>query len=273
MTDVRDEAGFDAVNRPVWEATAGKHLIDGWSDPGEMAALLSVSSAVRGQPILDLGVGAGRTVPLLRLLSDDYTAIDYTPEMVDLCRNKHPRVDVRVGDARDLSEFDDRSQGFVMFSLNGLDALDHQDRQLVLAEISRVLRPGGIVMFSTLNKDGPLFGCNPSNAPGITWVPGSLLPVDPSDDSSSPEGRLARAIVNWRRLRIVAVDADGWGLAVFAAFEFSLLAHFATVPAQVAELRSHGFEVLSIFPCDKREPIPVDEPTDTLYFHVTATRI
>ena len=39
---------------------------------------------------------------------------------------------------------------------------------------------------STLNKDGPLFGAHPGNAPGITWQVGSLLPAATStaDDAA-----------------------------------------------------------------------------------------
>ena len=45
-----------------------------------------------------------------------------------------------------------------MFSNNGIDAVDHEGRERILAEARRVLEPGGTFYYSTLNKDGPLFG-------------------------------------------------------------------------------------------------------------------
>ena len=50
---------------------------------------------VRGQPILDLGVGGGRTVPLLRAVSSDYVAVDYTPAMGEACRRRPCGDDLR----------------------------------------------------------------------------------------------------------------------------------------------------------------------------------
>ena len=74
------------------------------------------------------------------------------------------------------------SRGFVLFSFNGIDVLDHDGRQLVLSSVHRVLRPGGTFVFATLNKDHPMFGSNPGSAPEITWVPGSLLPAAPKPE-------------------------------------------------------------------------------------------
>jgi hypothetical protein len=44
----------------------------GFLDLGEQVVLEIVANDVRGKPLLDLGVGRGRTVPLLHLLYEDY---------------------------------------------------------------------------------------------------------------------------------------------------------------------------------------------------------
>src|SRR5579884_2795938 len=221
------DLSVDAVNQATWARFADDFAVEGWSDPGELAALLLVADAVRGAPILDLGVGGGRTYPLLRLLSSDYVGIDYSPPMVELCRRRHPDADVRLGDARDLSDIPDESCGLVVYSSNGIDAVDHDDRQRVIRAVCRVLRPGGMFLFSTLNKEGPLFDARPGSAPDTPWLPGSLLPrpepvaTDGSgDDAAGEDASWLRAVRNWRRLRSMIVDSDDWGLAPFAPHEY-----------------------------------------------------
>ena len=137
----------DATNQRSWAAQGPlQHLasLQGFTDEGERAAYWRIADEVRNKRILDLGVGPGRTVTLLRSLTEDYAAIDYLPAMVEVARKKHPFVDVRVGDARDLSRFADGSFALVVFSYSGIDAVDHEDRRRVLQEAHRVLMPNGI---------------------------------------------------------------------------------------------------------------------------------
>src|SRR4029077_6207672 len=126
----------------------------GWTDPGEQAALQSVRADASNQPILDLGVGPGRTVSLLREISTDYVGLDYTSELVLACRQRYPEVRILHGDARDLSQFSDGSFQLVVFSFNGIDAVNAEDRLTILREARRVLRPGGALLFSTHNRNG-----------------------------------------------------------------------------------------------------------------------
>ena len=264
------------MNRPVWGTVADAFAIEGWADPGELGALGAVADEARGRPVLDLGVGGGRTVALLRLLTADYLGVDYSQEMVDLCRARHPGIAVVLGDARDLSMVADGSKALVVFSANGIDAVDHDDRQLVLSEVRRVLEPGGRFVFSTLNKDHALYGSHPGSAEPISWVPGSLLPaaqqgatagITAGDDES-----WVRALRNWRRLKDAGVDAGTWGMAPFAAHEFGLLAHFTTLPGALAELDRHGLDVEDVFACDSPRRQHPDEPVTAMYMHLVARR-
>src|SRR6266567_2196534 len=43
-----------------------------------------------GAAVLDLGVGEGRTTPYLLARAGRYLGVDYSPEMVRLCREKFP---------------------------------------------------------------------------------------------------------------------------------------------------------------------------------------
>jgi ubiquinone/menaquinone biosynthesis C-methylase UbiE len=121
--------------------------------PYEEVALSSISDEIRGQPILDLGVGGGRTVQALRNISEDYLGLDYTEDMVSSCRENYPEAEFVHADARDLSRYEDGSFALIVFSSEGLCMVGHEDRLKILTEIQRLLRPDGIAMFSTYNKD------------------------------------------------------------------------------------------------------------------------
>jgi SAM-dependent methyltransferase len=276
MSSGENSSRVDEVNRSAWVEVANEYAIEGWSDPGELGALTYVADRVRGVPVLDLGVGGGRTAALLRLLSGDYLGIDYMPEFVELARSRHPGVRFEAGDARDLKDIADNSKGFVAFSLNGIDAVDHDDRQLVLASVHRVLQPGGAFWFSTLNKDNEMFGSNPGNAPERSWVEGSLLPASPTpppvEGEEAPQNDMwLVAIKNWRRLRKEVRDEGDWGVAPFAAHQYGFLSHYTTLAGEVAELDRHGFDVDAVFSCDSTQPHPKGEPLTGMWMHLIAT--
>jgi ubiquinone/menaquinone biosynthesis C-methylase UbiE len=106
--------------------------------------------------ILDIGVGAGRTTATIAPLVREYVGVDFSPAMVEACRTKfagqlrNSRFD--EADARHLDAYADASFDIVLFSFNGLDSIDYPDRMRALAEVRRVLRPGGYFWFSTHNK-------------------------------------------------------------------------------------------------------------------------
>lgn len=124
--------------------------------PPEVSALYNVPD-IKNQPILDIGVGAGRTTPALLKISEDYLGVDYVPEMVSQCQKKFPAVCFDQADARDLSQFTDESFYTVFFSMNGLCMVDHEGRIAILKEIFRLLKPGGAFLFSTYNRDSSLY--------------------------------------------------------------------------------------------------------------------
>lgn len=119
---------------------------------GEKAALERVADSIAGRRVLDIGVGAGRTTPyLLNLRPEQYVGVDYAENMVLQCRERFPHTDFRVADARSMPEFGTGSFDFVLFSWSGIDCVDHEGRLRVLAEVHRLLAPGGVFVFSSAN--------------------------------------------------------------------------------------------------------------------------
>lgn len=177
-----------------------------------------------GARILDLGVGTGRTTPWLVARGTSYVGIDYAPAMVEAALDLHPGVDLRVGDAADLSAFGDGAFDAVVFSYNGIDYLDDDARARCLDEIHRVLVPGGTYVFSTHN-------------------PRALLV--PSKDTGAPRPKrlAAGAVMTGRRLvkrlpHPVFRRGHGW---VLDHVRGGLRTHMATPEHVERELVAHGF--------------------------------
>jgi SAM-dependent methyltransferase len=121
----------------------------------EIAALDSVATSMLGVPILDIGVGGGRTAPMLSKLSGDYLGIDYSQEMVSACQRRFPGLKFDWMDARKMDRITTASVGLAVFSCNGISMVGHDDRLAILREVVRVLRPGGKFVFTTYNRNSP----------------------------------------------------------------------------------------------------------------------
>ncbi|MFZ1010443.1 MAG: class I SAM-dependent methyltransferase, partial [Candidatus Sulfotelmatobacter sp.] len=105
-----------------------------------------------GADILDLGVGGGRLTPHLSSIAGRYVGADYAAEMVAACRKKFPQLEFAVANAADLSCFASASFDAVVMAFNAFDyVLPDEARVCALREIRRVLRFGGVFIFSSHN--------------------------------------------------------------------------------------------------------------------------
>src|SRR5262249_9615498 len=95
---------------------------------------------------LDLGSGEGYGAGLLAQTASAVTGLDIDERTVEHARANYPGVDFRVGSAADLSAFaDDALEAVVAFEM-----IEHvAEQEQVLAEIARVLAPGGLLVMST----------------------------------------------------------------------------------------------------------------------------
>lgn len=253
--------------RSLVEKYQGMH---GWIDEGERVVINSIADEVRCQGILDLGVGAGRTAWLLRLLTADYVALDWSPEMVSACRSLYPGIDVRRGDARDLSEFPAARFKLVLFSYNGIDNLGHEDRMRVLDAVERVLQPDGLFVYSTLSKLGSAYMERPLLAakrrdgePAVKFASRRLYGLL----SRGTEYR--RALKLWQRAKASAQDNGEWAVAPLAAINFEM-AHFTTMTGEMKALTERGFQVVRVI-ADNGRSLAGDASGCT-WFHVIARK-
>jgi SAM-dependent methyltransferase len=137
---------------------------------------------------------------------------------------------------RKMEAFGAASFDFVLASNNVLDAVGHEDRLCTLREIHRLLRPAGVLMFSSHNRDNdrlvrwpkPEFSRNP-----ITQM---QLAV-----------HWGRALLNHARLRHLQTFTDEYAIINDEAHDSALLHYYIGPDAQRLQLQEQGFELLDIF--------------------------
>ncbi|SRR6266496_3961375 len=193
---------------------------------------------IKNKKLLDIGIGGGRTTKHLLEISKDYTGVDYTPRFVEIVKRKHPEATVFCADARDLPVFDEVFD-FVLFSLNGLDYIDHDDRLKALREIYRVLRPDGFYVFSTHNRDYKGFMKLP-------W----------QEDTSFSLGQLKSclySLAHWPRhlmMRKHEVFTNEYAIVNDSAHGFSLFTYYIGTSEQIKQLERAGFVQIEAYDMD-----------------------
>lgn len=142
-----------------------------------LAALRRTVAA--GEPVLDLGCAFGYGT---RLLARHYRTdgLDASAGYIGRARRAVPEARFTVGDAARLPYADGAFAGVVL-----LDVLEHVgDERAVIAEVARVLRPGGTLVLSvphsgvlrwadSLNVYAWLSGEDALAPPGTPWRPGA----------------------------------------------------------------------------------------------------
>lgn len=125
-----------------------KKYPEGWfyNEMLEMPSVLELLGNVKGKKILDLGCGTGIYTKILTKKGALVKGFDISPEMIKIAKRENPQLDLKVGSAYDIpfgEKFDIVISSLVVHYLKDWDKL--------FAEVSRVLKTGGIFIFSTGN--------------------------------------------------------------------------------------------------------------------------
>jgi malonyl-CoA O-methyltransferase len=118
----------------------------------EQATVLALLPDVRGQTVLDAGCGSGRYLRELQDRGATMIGMDLSLPMLE--RAKETTARIARADIRALP-LDAMSLDLVVC---GLALGDVPDIELALAEIARVLRPGGRVIYSVVHPTGEAAG-------------------------------------------------------------------------------------------------------------------
>lgn len=227
--------------------------------PAEAVIFEDVRDMVPTGPVLDIGVGTGRTTPALRKLGRGYIGIDYSPEMIRRARARCPDDDFHVMDARDLSAFPNDGFALVCFSFNGIDYVSHDDRLRILTEIRRTLMPGGFFVFSSHNRDFRFLE-ESLRVPAIecTWHPAKLA--------------YRLALHAWSRFNALRLGRfelrkEDYAILNDCALNHRLMTYYISPRKQRKQLATVGFEDIQSYDIAGRSVPPDADETQSYMVH------
>jgi len=217
----------------------------------EAIALLRHQPAFAEKDILDIGVGTGRTSLYLAPLARRYLATDYSPVMVRHMHRAMPDIQVLQADMCHMPELADASFDFVLASNCVFDASGHRERLETLREIHRVLRPGGLLMFSTHNRNWVHALRGPRLRRSRNPVTQALLGL-----------HWMRGVAHHARLRRMQVFTDEYAILNDGAHDFRLMHYNIDPDRQRQQLEAQGFATLEVLDENGRARSPGDHAPD-----------
>jgi 2-polyprenyl-6-hydroxyphenyl methylase/3-demethylubiquinone-9 3-methyltransferase len=203
-----DNEVYDRLGAGWWDEDNPLNLLHGSCTPGRMAYFRDVLGrrGAAGGRALDIGCGAGFITEELAALGCTATGIDPSSVAVETARahaaNRGLAIEYLVGAGEELP-FPDAAFDLVTCC----DVLEHvRDLDRVIAETARVLRPGGVYLFDTINR---------------TWQ-SRLLAI--------------RAMQEWRLTRVVDTSIHEWSMFITPAELEAALARNGLELGEVAGL-------------------------------------
>ena len=253
---------LDLINKKTYEnRRTALHYAHQRLQPVEITIFSRYKNSICSKTLLDVGCGAGRTTPYLTSLSTNYIGIDYSLAMIRLCRSRFPDIQFLHCDVRDMSVFGDHTFDFVLFAFNGLDYIGHEDRIRALREIHRVLRRGGIFVFSSHNR----------NCRSVVSSPRLRLARNPWTQGKNMAKFLLSAY-NHRRNKNYEHFERKYAIINDEAEWFSLLTYYIDKKLQTAQLCDVGFAVTEMYDTRCKRLESDDDDADSGWVYYVARR-
>jgi ubiquinone/menaquinone biosynthesis C-methylase UbiE len=197
-----------------------------------------LSNNLKQMDVLDIGIGGGRTTHFLMDKVKSYTGIDFSKGMIDFCKlkfkNGGENFALEVCDVRDLSIFPDEKFDLILFSFNGLDNINHEERIKSVSEIKRICKKGGYFCFSSHNLNN-LAGFFKIKFRWNAW-------------------KLLSAIFKIKRLRklnesqLNALNKGADKILIYDnVYDFGLLTYYIKPSSQVTQLKNAGFNQVEVY--------------------------
>ena len=204
-------------------------------DPQEIVTLLKYQAHLVGRDVLDIGIGTGRTARVLAVLARCYIAIDYSPIVVAEARKTMPHLQVHLEDMRDLARWGDGTLDFVFAPNNVIDAVSHADRLKTLGEARRVLREGGLMVFTSHNRC--YFGAEAAPRLRVSRNPVTFV---------WHLFRYLRSLRLHLRMRPMRRFEEEYALLDDCGPDHALLHYYVDRTAQERQLKSMGFDLVDV---------------------------
>jgi SAM-dependent methyltransferase len=215
-------------------------------------AVLDAARVTVGRRLLDAGCGAGLTTLLASLRGAEVAAVDASPALVAITRQRVPKADVREADLDALPFADDTFDAVAAVN----SVFYAADIQVAVRELVRVARPGGRVVVTAW---APPIRCEfltavmPKLAPLMPPPPPGAPPPHPG--ALSEPGALA-ALLGKEGLR-VAEEGEVACPFVFASTEASWRANASAGVNRAAIAHSGEAAVRAVYAeADRRQERP-----------------
>jgi SAM-dependent methyltransferase len=212
--------------------------------------------------MLDIGIGTGRTTYTFAAVAGEYVGIDYAEEMVRGASRIIPAsadVTLKFHDARDLSQYYAQPFDFVFFSMNGLDSVSHEDRERIVREVRKVVKPAGHFCFSSHTIRG--FKPEPEVRP--------FRLADPLRSGYyfwKDSRHRARMRATHRGLDVAELRRRDWAVLKTGDHNFAIDIYHVNPVYQIERLRQLGFTVAALYDPDGAAPDPATTTADWLYY-------
>lgn len=108
-----------------------------------------------GMHILDVGAGTGQYSLYYANLGYQVSSVELVQKNIEILNSKitdKMNIDVKQGDARDLSMYEDEMFDFVLCFGPLYHLGSDEDKKQCMKECLRVLKPGGIIAFAYINR-------------------------------------------------------------------------------------------------------------------------